>query len=60
MPQGRQLAAIMFTDIVGYTAMMPALRKAFDKPELKKLFELRRKNIGVQNNKVQWKYNSSS
>jgi uncharacterized protein YcgL (UPF0745 family) len=24
----------------------PALRKAFDKPELKKLFELRRKNIG--------------
>ena len=28
----------------------PALKKAFDKPELKKLFELRRKNIGVQNN----------
>ena len=27
----------------------PALKKAFDKPELKKLFELRRKNIGVQN-----------
>jgi adenylate cyclase len=24
MPQGRQLAAIMFTDIVGYTAMMQA------------------------------------
>ena len=28
----------------------PALKKAFDKPELKKLFELRRKNIGVQKN----------
>lgn len=28
----------------------PALKKAFDKPELKKLFELRRKNIGSQNN----------
>ncbi|HET9745997.1 MAG TPA: hypothetical protein VFP97_09800, partial [Chitinophagaceae bacterium] len=27
----------------------PALKKAFDKPELKKLFELRRKNIGSQN-----------
>ena len=26
----------------------PALRKAFDKPELRKLFELRRKNIGSQ------------
>ncbi|HEU5165578.1 MAG TPA: adenylate/guanylate cyclase domain-containing protein [Chitinophagaceae bacterium] len=26
----------------------PALKKAFDKPELKKLFELRRKNMGVQ------------
>jgi len=28
----------------------PALKKAFDKPELKKLFELRRKNIGSQKN----------
>jgi TolB-like protein/class 3 adenylate cyclase/Flp pilus assembly protein TadD len=28
----------------------PALKKAFDKPELNKLFELRRKNIGVQDN----------
>jgi adenylate cyclase len=27
MPQGRQLAAIMFTDIVGYTAMMQADEK---------------------------------
>jgi len=26
-------------------ADIPALRKAFDKPELKKLFELRRKNL---------------
>ena len=26
----------------------PALRKAFDKPELKKLFELRRKNLKAQ------------
>lgn len=102
MSQARQLAAIMFTDIVGYTAMMqtdeqkavavikhynavleklvsqyngqilnyygdgslfvyytkitlpedyedhPSLRKAFDKPELKKLFELRRKNIELK------------
>ena len=28
----------------------PALKKAFDKPELKKLFELRRKNMGIQTN----------
>jgi len=28
----------------------PALKKAFDKPELNKLFELRRRNIGSQNN----------
>ena len=28
----------------------PALKKAFDKPELKKLFELRRKNIGIHYN----------
>jgi TolB-like protein/class 3 adenylate cyclase/predicted Zn-dependent protease len=44
-------------DLVYYTRIIlpedyadhPALKKAFDKPELKKLFELRRKNIGSQN-----------
>jgi class 3 adenylate cyclase len=31
MPQSRQLAAIMFTDIVGYTALMGEdEQKAFD------------------------------
>ena len=45
-------------DLVYYTRIIlpedyadhPALKKAFDKPELKKLFELRRKNIGSQDN----------
>ena len=40
MPQSRRLAAIMFTDIVGYTALM-------GKDE-KKAFELLRKNRDIQ------------
>ena len=43
----RQLAAIMFTDIVGYTTLM-------GKDE-KKAFEILRKNQEVQNAEV-WKY----
>ena len=40
MPQSRQLAAIMFTDIVGYTAMMGSNEQ--------KAFELLRKNREMQ------------
>jgi class 3 adenylate cyclase len=40
MPQTRQLAAIMFTDIVGYTAMMGSNEQ--------KAFELLRKNREIQ------------
>jgi len=40
MPQSRQLAAIMFTDIVGYTALMGA--------DEQKAFELLRKNREIQ------------
>ena len=40
MPQSRQLAAIMFTDIVGYTALMG--------DDEKKAFELLRKNRELQ------------
>jgi TolB-like protein/class 3 adenylate cyclase/Flp pilus assembly protein TadD len=40
MPQSRQLAAIMFTDIVGYTALMGA--------DEKKAFELLKKNREIQ------------
>ena len=37
MPQSRQLAAIMFTDIVGYTALMGNdEQKAFSIPTKKK------------------------
>ena len=40
MPQSRQLAAIMFTDIVGYTALMG--------DDEQKAFELLKKNRSVQ------------
>lgn len=40
MPQSRQLAAIMFTDIAGYTALMGA--------DEQKAFELLRKNRDIQ------------
>ena len=40
MPQTRRLAAIMFTDIVGYTAMMGE--------DEKKAFELLKKNRKLQ------------
>ena len=40
MPQSRQLAAIMFTDIVGYTALMGE--------DEQKAFELLRKNRQIQ------------
>jgi len=40
MSQSRQLAAIMFTDIVGYTALMDE--------EEQKAFELLKKNREVQ------------
>ncbi|MFN2438110.1 MAG: adenylate/guanylate cyclase domain-containing protein [Chitinophagaceae bacterium] len=49
---GREVRLVYFTKISlpeDY-ADHPALKKAFDKPELKKLFELRRKNIGSQKN----------
>ena len=40
MSQSRQLAAIMFTDIVGYTALMGN--------DEQKAFELLKKNRGLQ------------
>ncbi len=40
MPQSRQLAAIMFTDIVGYTALMGE--------DERKAFELLKKNRNLQ------------
>jgi hypothetical protein len=40
MSQSRQLAAIMFTDIVGYTALMGE--------DEQKVFELLRKNSNIQ------------
>ena len=40
MSQSRQLAAIMFTDIVGYTALMGVSER--------KAFELLKKNRGIQ------------
>ena len=40
MPQSRQLAAIMFTDIVGYTALMGE--------DEQKAFEILRKNRQLQ------------
>jgi class 3 adenylate cyclase len=40
MPQSRQLAAIMFTDIVGYTALMGE--------DEQKAFELLKKNRQLQ------------
>jgi class 3 adenylate cyclase/TolB-like protein/Tfp pilus assembly protein PilF len=48
MPQSRQLAAIMFTDIVGYTALMGN--------DEKKAFELLNKNRGIQKPIIE-KYN---
>jgi len=48
MSQSRQLAAIMFTDIVGYTALM-------DEDE-QKAFELLKKNRQVQRPLIE-KYN---
>ena len=46
----REVRLVYYTKIIlpeDY-ADLPALRKAFDKPELKKLFELRRKNLKTQ------------
>ena len=48
MPASRQLAAIMFTDIVGYTALMGE--------DEQKAFELLRKNRQIQKPAIE-KYN---
>ncbi len=50
MPQTRQLAAIMFTDIVGYTALMGS--------DEEKAFDLLRKNRAVQKPIIQ-RYNGN-